>query len=235
MAITRQIATKELTGTLRVVSGLHIGAGSDVIEIGGMDNPIMKHPVTGAPYIPGSSLKGKLRSIMEWRLVPEQIIHNAGKPCNCGDASCPICTVFGTTAGNDKDFKKALDRGPTRVTVRDCFLSAAWQTKFDKGESLVEAKSENSINRITAKAYPRPLERVVPGVEFDFGIAFRVFARDDEETPGQRDEGYLNSVVLAGLAYLTQDALGGGGSRGNGRIEFADLACNGQSISLPEV
>ncbi|MFW5995283.1 MAG: type III-A CRISPR-associated RAMP protein Csm3, partial [Spirochaetia bacterium] len=73
MAITRHVRTINLTGEIEVVTGLHIGAGSDTIEIGGMDNPIITDPVTGRPYIPGSSIKGKLRSLIEWRLVPDRI------------------------------------------------------------------------------------------------------------------------------------------------------------------
>ena len=52
-----------ITGTIETVTGLHIGAGKDSIEIGGMDNPVIKHPHTGEHYIPGSSLKGKVRSL----------------------------------------------------------------------------------------------------------------------------------------------------------------------------
>ena len=56
-----------IEGDLELVTGLHIGAGNDEIRIGGIDNPVLKHPYSGQPYIPGSSLKGKVRSLLEWR------------------------------------------------------------------------------------------------------------------------------------------------------------------------
>jgi CRISPR-associated protein Csm3 len=249
MAILKQLETILLTGEIEVVSGLHIGAGSDTIEIGGMDNPIIKHPVSGAPYIPGSSLKGKLRSIVEWRLIPEKLmrserdIKNPGKPgdpCACGLADCPSCVVFGVSAGDDLDLAK--ERGPTRLIVRDAYLTSDWAKCFDQGKDLLEAKHENSINRITAKANPRPIERVAPGVCFGFEIGFRVFERSEDQTEsGAMDRELFESVLLRALVWLEQDYLGGGGSRGNGRIKFMKLGrrigreMEVQSVSLPEV
>ena len=84
----------------------------------------------------------------------------------------------------------------------------------------MEEKSENSLNRITAEANPRPVERVVPSVEFDFEIVYRVIDTGDG---GSTDEKYFQEVVLEGLRLLQKDYLGGGGSRGNGQIEFKDL------------
>ena len=99
-------------------------------------------------------------------------------------------------------------------------LSADWKKKFDEGKSIVEEKNENSLNRITAEATPRPIERVVPGVEFNFEISYRVIDTGDN---GSTDEKNFNEVVLESLKLLQNDYLGGGGSRGNGQIEFKDL------------
>ncbi len=221
---------KKLTGTIRVITGLHIGAGNDAVEIGGMDNPIIKNPVTDEPYIPGSSLKGKLRALMEWKTG--KVLQNKGNPCNCGE--CEICRVFGTAAANEKDKEKALRRGPTRITVRDAPLSAtSHNAKINNYVPLVEEKNENSINRITAKANPRPMERVTPGTSFDFELLYRVI---DTGEDGKVDEENFQSVVLTGMALLEKDFLGGGGSRGNGKIKFENLKDEtGAPVTLPEV
>lgn len=211
----KQIATKKITGKIVVKTGLHIGAGNDKVEIGGMDNPIIRNPLTREPYIPGSSIKGKMRSLMEWKL--DKLKDTGGKVCSCGNAGCEICRVFGS-ANTKSDVAK--DRGPTRLIVRDATLTTDWREKFKDGKALVEEKSENSLNRITAEATPRPVERVVPGVEFDFEIAYRVIDTGDG---GATDEKYFKEVVLEGLRLLQNDYLGGGGSRGNGQIEFKDL------------
>jgi len=217
----KQISTKKITGKIVVKTGLHIGAGNDKVEIGGMDNPIIRNPLTREPYIPGSSIKGKMRSLMEWKLDKidkgNKNPKDLGKVCSCGNPDCEICRVFGSA--NTKS-EGAKDRGPTRLIVRDATLSEGWKKKFQGGKAIIEEKSENSLNRITAEANPRPIERVVPGVEFDFEIAYRVIDTGDN---GATDEKYFKEVVLEGLKLLQNDYLGGGGSRGNGQIEFKDL------------
>ena len=184
---------KTINGTIRVLTGLHIGAGNDTVEIGGMDNPIIKHPVTGDPYIPGSSIKGKMRSLMEWYY--DKVKDNNGDPCKCGEPDCPICRVFGCAIDNSNNsVEKSKKRGPTRLIVRDAFISEETKKKFrGEGLSLVEDKSENSINRLSAAANPRHLERVVPGTTFDFSISYRCFAI---ENGFELDEKYFKEVVL---------------------------------------
>jgi len=201
----KQVATKTFKGKIKVLTGLHIGAGNDKVEIGGMDNPIIRNPLNREPYIPGSSIKGKVRSLLEWN---EGKVTD-GEPCKCGKSDCLVCTVFGT-ANNSKDGDKT--RGPTRIIVRDAFLTDEWKEKFKTGK-IIEEKSENSINRITAKANPRPIERVVPGVEFDFEIVLRILETDKADA--------LVAFVKKGLTLLQNDFLGGGGSRGSGKIEFS--------------
>ena len=224
----KQIATKKITGKIVIKTGLHIGGGNEKVEIGGMDNPIIRNPLTREPYIPGSSIKGKMRSLMEWKLG--KVLETSGKPCNCGKVDCEICRVFGS-ANNSKGEKTSEDsRGPTRLIVRDATLTEEWSKKFREGKPLVEEKSENSLNRITAEANPRPIERVVPDVEFDFEIAYRIIDTDDK---GATDEKYFDSVVKEGLRLLQNDYLGGGGTRGNGEIAFKDLKDeNGTAIEL---
>ena len=115
-------------------------------------------------------IKGKLRSLIEikeGRFVKDE--KGKGNPCNCGEKSCPVCAVFGTSAANRPE-----DLGPTRIVVRDAHLSKfkdeqnskSWEERFKEGDLPLEIKYENSINRITGAANPRPLERVPAGVEF---------------------------------------------------------------------
>jgi CRISPR-associated protein Csm3 len=222
---------KKISGIIRVETGLHIGAGNDKVEIGGMDNPIIRDPRTQEPYIPGSSLKGKMRSLIEWQL--NKVMQNQGDPCKCGE--CDVCRVFGTAAADKKteSKEKALKRGPTRIIVRDAFLSEKYRQEFRSGGVLVEEKSENSLNRITAFATPRPIERVVPGTEFTFTIMYKILDADDD---GEQDYKNYHDIVLTSLALLQHDYLGGGGSRGNGRISFHNLQDeNEKSIELPKV
>ncbi len=197
---------KILTGQIEVLTGLHIGASHADIEIGGLDNPIIKDPWTRLPYIPGSSLKGKLRSLMEMKTGK---FTEDGKPCDCAEPNCPICPVFGTSAK-----KRPANLGPTRIIVRDAYLSKKWKKLFEEGELIPEVKYENAINRISGVANPRPLERVPAGVEFDFSISFKVFDTDPES--------YFDTVLKA-MAMLESDALGGAGSRGCGQIRFVNV------------
>ena len=213
---------RTITGRIQVVTGLHIGASNDSIEIGGLDQPIIKDPLPGskAPYIPGSSLKGKLRSLIE---IKEGRYEKSGKPCDCGEKDCPVCVVFGTSASKPRE-----ELGPTRIVVRDAHLSKhktggtdkSWHEKFNAGELPMEIKYENTINRITGEATnPRPLERVPGGVEFDFNISFKKFANDEDA--------FFNTV-LKGMKLLELDALGGAGSRGCGQIKFIDVSIDNE-------
>ncbi|WP_022662635.1 type III-A CRISPR-associated RAMP protein Csm3 [Paucidesulfovibrio longus] len=217
---------KHINGTLLVVSGLHIGAGRDVIEIGGMDQPIIKHPITRAPYVPGSSIKGKMRSLLEvYYFINNEKTREfvvQGKPCGCGERSCPACVIFG--AANDK---KDITIGPSRLMMRDAMLSKIDQERFEKGELPMEVKYENIIHRVKGVAeHPRPLERIPAGVTFDFNFSFKVFEGDE---PGLLD------YVYRGLRLIELDALGGCGSRGCGQVRFDNLACDGQKIDLTSV
>jgi CRISPR-associated protein Csm3 len=222
----QQKGLKKISGQIVVKTGLHIGTGNDKVEIGGMDNPVIRNPLTREPYIPGSSLKGKMRSLLEWSLG--KVRQNDGKPCNCGKADCPVCRVFGSAnTGRVKDGDD--QKGPTRLIVRDAFLSEEDQKKMKDGK-LIEEKYENSLNRITARANPRPIERVVPGVKFNFEMVYRIINTNDD---GKADEANFEKVVLRALKLLRDDYLGGGGTRGNGRVDFVDLKDEtGKAIEL---
>jgi CRISPR-associated protein Csm3 len=224
---------QKLTGTLSLKSGLHIGAGDTEMRIGGTDNPVVKDPLTGQPYIPGSSLKGKIRSLLEWRhgLVglaegsPYSFKHLAKSEIN--EAGRRLIALFGGAPdNNDKVKQLAGEIGPTRLAFWDCPLNADWKKTVADARNLLttEAKSENSINRIAGVAdNPRFTERVIAGAEFDFALTLKVIDGED-----------LLPMLLDGLKLLELDSLGGSGSRGYGKVAFRNLTLDGASVSLPE-
>lgn len=228
---------KHITGKLHVLSGLHIGAGRDVIEIGGLDQPVIKHPITGAPYVPGSSLKGKMRSLLELYYFIDNPTTKKdyllkGNPCGCGKRECLACVIFGypssnVPGNNSSSDSGKLPTGSTRLIVRDAMLCSRDYERFLKGELPMEIKYENTIDRVTGVAQnPRPLERVPAGVDFDFSMSFKVFEGDDPN--------WIN-CVYQGLKLVELDALGGGGSRGSGQVRFDDLFCDDSKVDLTTV
>lgn len=213
-----------IKGTLRCMSGLHIGGGDTEMHIGGIDNAVIRHPLTQRPYIPGSSLKGKMRSLLEWRSGAVKAAplgwsdyQNAANP----EAVMPILKLFGA-GGNDKlTLEEVQHVGPTRLSFWDCDMSDDWAAQLDEDNQLAtEAKSENSINRITGKAAnPRYTERVVVGTPFNFRLSVKVLDVDTDE---------LMKTVLAGLRLMELDSIGGSGSRGYGKIAFENLTIDGE-------
>ncbi len=210
---------RTISGTLTCVTGLRVGGSTENIEIGGMENPIIRHPITDEPYIPGSSLKGKVRSLLEYQLdrrdrqgLPkgEAGRGDNGEPCECGQ--CPICRVFGPHKN------PSHDQGPTRALFRDAMLtegSRTWLTEAQtsKGVFFAEVKTENLVNRNTGTAeHPRTQERVPAGTEFEFEISVRIFNDDNEEE--------IVGLIKEGMALLQQDYLGGSGSRGYGKVKL---------------
>ena len=227
------VGYKQIEGIIEIVTGLHIGGSTTMIEIGGKDNPVIKHPLTKEPYIPGSSLKGKMRSLLEWKLdkinsdSDSKDYGNVHKWCN--DHTCPICVIFGTSADE-------AGLGPTRIVVRDAILDKDYRDKQQNRNSawtvldLTEDKYENTINRITARANPRNFERVVSGTQFNFKMSYRVFENGD----GEKADEDLFGNVLTGLKLLEQDALGGAGSRGCGQVMFK-INIDGELKTLDQV
>ncbi len=219
-----------ITGKIILKTGLHIGAGDTEMHIGGTDNPVVKHPHTNEPYIPGSSIKGKVRSLVELAsalvpfspdskgLVTPKTLKNIKEDSSISeeqkqqliDYATGILRVFGSGAGQEG----SEEFGPTRAYFSDAFLNKQWLDMAKSNRwSLVEVKSENMINRIEAVAeHPRFTERVPAGAEFDFHITYRVLDEDDER--------FFDEILLKGLKLLSFDALGGNGSRGYGRVKI---------------
>ncbi len=218
---------KRLEGTITLKSGLHIGSGNMEMHIGGTDSPVIKHPHTLEPYIPGSSLKGKVRSLLEMEsglmiytdgaVVSGETLRKkevAGNPdlVSKGEA---IIKVFGSSGA---DREEETGYGPTRVSFADAFLTEEWREKARTNRWLLtEEKSENTIDRIRGVAMrgvgARFIERIPEGVEFSFIVTFKVLE--------DADESLFETLLLRGLKLLEMDALGGSGSRGYGRIKLA--------------
>lgn len=215
-------AYKKISGQIECVTGLHIGGSADQIDIGGVDLPIIKHPVSGEPYIPGSSLKGKMRSQLEKKIE----IKDNGEPCGCGLPACLICTVFGP----HKNTRHNL--GSTRILVRDACLSDETRKAYsammeEKGTSYIEKKVENIINRKTGTAKdPRSQERVPSGAKFDFEVVLQLYDTD------MNKEGEIINLVKNGLKEVETTYLGGYGSRGSGQVKFIGLKLDGQPFTL---
>lgn len=234
-SVHKLIGVARIEGRMTAVTGLHIGAGKDTVDIGGIDLPVIRHPHSREPYVPGSSLKGKLRFMLEWAFGKVRDDGRAwgfnamggGQRLNSQD---PILRIFGSSIPRrDWEDAKQTDPGPTRLVVRDAFLDPVWvKTVEDRGLQLTEEKMEVSIDRIAGKALDgglRRTERVVAGAVFNIEMSFRLFDTGDG---GKRDGECLNWLI-AGLGLLEQDALGGSGSRGYGRVSFEGL-----KVTLPD-
>src|SRR6266852_1809810 len=164
-----------LEGDVNCQTGLHIGAGKGSLEIGGADNPVVKDAF-GLPYIPGSSLRGKLRSLLERSsglAVPSELVYlskRRGQEVRIHQSDRPddeICLLFGRSPGRmDRVQGESLESrsaSPARLAVYDAPLDAesiTAQMRENLDDELTEVKSENAIDRITSQANPRTLERV---------------------------------------------------------------------------
>jgi CRISPR-associated protein Csm3 len=218
-----------LEGELRCETGLHVGAGKGSLEIGGSDNPVAKDAF-GRPYIPGSSLRGKIRALLERSsglAIPSELVYlsrRKGQEVRIHQSDRPddeICLLFGRNPGRMERVQgDALENShatPARLAVFDAPLdpeSITAQMRENLDDELTEVKSENAIDRITSQANPRTLERVPAGARFRARLVMDVLC--DEDAP-------LFLRVLEGMRLLEDDTLGGGGSRGSGRVSFAGL------------
>jgi CRISPR-associated protein Csm3 len=227
-------------GSIKVVTGLHIGGSKETLEIGAVDSPVIKTP-TGVPFIPGSSLKGKMRGLLDQKyfdLTPLLEYRNAEFSLKddekkqrksdlrdnsnwwdigesfihiCNSDECEQCRLFGRPS-------ELPSSRPTLLYCRDAFLNEDEFKKtfpaLEKDGLWTEVKWENAIDRLTSAANPRQIERVPPGALFTFGFVFRVF---------QLEHINLLNRLLEGMKLLEDNFLGGMGTRGSGQIQFTNL------------
>ena len=196
----------KINTSITLITGLHIGGNSENVEIGGIDNPVIKLASKGdVPYIPGSSLKGKMRCLLE---------QAAGAPKVGLDEK--VNNLFGITES------KAINTSnqPSKIIVRDAMLSDDSKKMLLDCDNLdmpyTENKFENVIDRVKGIAqHPRQTERVPAGAEFCAEFIINIWDDDDEHE--------LIALFEKGIRLLENDYLGGSGSRGYGQIKFGEM------------
>lgn len=214
--MTQLIKKIVIKGKLTLLSGLHIGGTNTAMGIGGPDKLVVRNPIDNKPYIPGSSLKGKLRSLIE--LKDGTLGPNDG-PSNSPEARS--CKLFGMSA--DAGSKGAH---ASRIIVRDAPLNEESCAKLTNTDMLyTESKTEVSIDRITSKANPRTFERVPAGAQFDVEFIINVFTGEDEAA--------LLQTLNDAIRLLEDDYLGGNGSRGYGQVKFENLKREERTYDQP--
>lgn len=202
----------QITGTIEVVTGMHIGGSEAFAAIGAIDSPVIIDPLSRKPIIPGSSLKGKMRALLAKAYNPAVVNHN--------DDSEKISRLFGSST-NDKLMT-------SRLIFSDMIL-ANYDELHSKGlDSITEVKFENTINRQTSVANPRQIERVIRGSKFELNIIYDVL--EDYQDQALDDI----KILVEGMKLLQYDYLGGGGTRGNGKIKFSNVTADTVIGELPQ-
>lgn len=192
----------KINGQIEVVTGLHIGGGGESSMIGAIDSPVVRDPQTRMPIIPGSSIKGKMRVLLAKKFGLQL---NQSSP---NDDATEVLRLFGSSE------KGNIMRA--RLQVSDAFFSQETQSHFEEKDiAFTETKFENTIDRLTSEANPRQIERVTRGSHFDFTFIYNV----DDEVEVEEDFNNIQDAIL----LLENDYLGGGGTRGNGRIKFNNI------------
>jgi len=202
----------KLTAIIHLKSGLHIGSGEMVER--GEPLPVIKSLRTKLPYIPGSSLKGKMRHLLELKYRYDSSEVQTGNPCGCG--KCQICLLFGSS-------RVETTKEPARLLFRDCSLTDSSINLIEKIE--LEEKPGIKIDRKSGKVAEKALftiERVPEGCEFDLELSIRIFEGDNENA--------VKNWLAMGLFLIEQDALGGSGTRGSGYVEFDNIQFDGEKF-----
>ena len=192
-----------IEATLKLETGLHIGASSDFAPIGLADSVFVRDPYTKEPVIPGSSLKGKMRTLLAKSTAKGYILNKIDED------TTEVKRLFG--AGG-KEVK------PARLQFFDVKMTEESVRRFetlDTDTFIGEVKFENTLARTTAIANPRQIERVPAGAEFAFVLTYNI---ENEEEMAEDMEYLAEAVRLLELDYL-----GGHGSRGYGRVSFRDF------------
>lgn len=230
-----------ISGKIECITGLHVGGSTEGFEIGGVDNPVIRNPLDDRPYIPGSSLKGKMRSLLEWTDTKVFQDKNGKFPVHTCENAPVVRKLRDELDSLDRTEKEEKQReideklaeliedcpiclifgksatvsggGPTRLTVRDAFATPCTVEKWTQwiGETYTELKTENAIDRVTSEANPRTMERVPAGSQFKFEMIFDVYKDSDPQ---------LLKHLFSAMLLLENSALGGSGTRGHGQVKF---------------
>jgi CRISPR-associated protein Csm3 len=197
----------KISGVIELETGLHIGGDDSFSAIGAIDMPVVRDPKSKGPVIPGSTIKGKMRSL----LARDKGSAPAAGVKGFENDAPEIKRLFGSSAGDSNAAGTGIQM--SRLQFRDAFL-----LNKDALPQTFETKFENTIDRLTSVANPRQIERVIRGAQFDLEIIYNV------EDPSQVEEDFAN--IRTAVTLLENDYLGGGGSRGNGRVKFLNLEAN---------
>jgi len=196
----------QCTGQIKLITGMHIGGPKDSIKIGGIDNPVIRHPITNMPYIPGSSLKGRFRMALEVK-YNDVAQENAGVgPSQDQNNPSLVCKLFGN--GSSK-----TNIEPTRLIFRDAQL-AEGNDDYAVGEEKIEVKMDRE-KMAGFRGGNRVQERIPAGAKFDFEITARVFEGDDESQ--------FKARVDEAIKIVQNEYLGGSGTRGYGQVQFESV------------
>lgn len=234
-----------IEGKIRLLTGLHIGGSESDLSIGGVDSVVIRNGIDGKPYIPGSSLKGKMRCLLEKVYCPgklEKVGNSKIYFCkSLEDYNSPdprkglIYHLFGTTPEDIEKLKQDLGNGggnsliqfamPTRLVFRDAYLDDESSQRLENSLYVdlpyTQIKTEVVIDRITSAATPRKIERVPAGAAFNFQIVLSLY--DPPDLQPEWLKGFV-STFKEGIEMLENDYIGGHGSRGYGQIKFEVLS-----------
>ncbi|NTV41644.1 MAG: type III-A CRISPR-associated RAMP protein Csm3 [Candidatus Moranbacteria bacterium] len=241
----------KITAEIEALTGLHIGGTADSIDKGGIDNPVIKNPVTNEPYIPGSSLRGRIRSLLEKKTakvlspmtndiwmeiykVDDKVYSNNKAKSTIDAMNSEVCRVFGNSA--------SYESVPSVLIVRDALYTDKTREKYMQGGKgglpITEAKMEIAVDRITAHALPRTIERVPAGARFAFEVVYKIqsvsfISAIDEKGKPKKVESYMadanvikkdiENIIWALKQIEENDGLGGNTSRGHGQVKFSNL------------
>jgi len=239
----------EISGTLIVKTGLRIGAGDTEMRIGGLDNPIIKHPHTLEPYIPGSSLKGKVRSLLEMK--SGLMLLTEGDPLSINILMDLMDPSDPSEEKNEKRKRRLQLIHQINEPKRKELMNDGKKILklFGAGGAEAGEIAAQDIGPTRVSFADCPLEDEWRHQALAEGLAFTEVKSENainriegvaqhprfmERIPaGARfafrvtlkkidkdQEDNLEDLLLLGLKLLTLDALGGCGSRGYGRIEL---------------
>lgn len=191
----------QITGKIEVMTGMHIGTSDGFAAIGAVDSPVIRDAQTKTPMLPGSTLKGKLRTLLAKQYNKEVFTYHKD------DAEC-IVNLFGSAA-------KPGERAKNSRLIFSDMLMANYKELPNQG---TEVKFENTIHRLTAMAMPRQIERVIRGAQFDLDIVY------DVEPDADVIEDF--KLLVEGFKLLQYDYLGGHGTRGYGKVRLENLCAD---------
>ena len=195
MKLKRKIIIK---ADLKVLTGMHIGGSNAYSAIGTPDSPVIRSALDGRPIVPGSSLKGKLRTLLASVIDKDDQYEDPSKDDD------RIKRLFGASASKDSENTEL-----SKLQFADAYVKT-------NQKELTEIKFENTIPRGNCTANPRQIERVVPGVVFETVIVYQ------ETNPEETEEDLKN--LAKGMRLLQYDYLGGHGTRGYGRVSFKNIS-----------